>query len=197
MTVRGFGTQFNELLSNGRPIASGNGQNFDFSALGAEYVGEVDVHKTPDFALSSGAIGASIDIKSPKPFDHPRLQARAFASGTDYQKDGGVTPAFGALIQRYLRRRHDRRPGRGRLHDQTHRGRPFRHRGLERWILNSWRYRRQYPPVRMTPTARVHDTGQYHAELVPPGPGHVPRAHRLDGAKTDGWPCSGTPPITC
>ena len=36
VTVRGFGDQFNELLSNGRPIASGNGQNFDFSALGAE-----------------------------------------------------------------------------------------------------------------------------------------------------------------
>jgi iron complex outermembrane receptor protein len=98
VTVRGFGTQFNELLSNGRPIASGNGQNFDFSALGAEYVGEVDVHKTPDFSLSSGAIGASIDIKSPNPFDKPGLQARAFASGTDYQKDGGVTPAFGALF---------------------------------------------------------------------------------------------------
>jgi iron complex outermembrane recepter protein len=98
VTVRGFGTQFNELLSNGRPIASGNGQNFDFSALGAEYVGEVDVHKTPDFGLSTGAIGATIDIKSPNPFDHPGLQARAFGSGTDYQKDGGATPAFGALF---------------------------------------------------------------------------------------------------
>ena len=98
ITVRGFGTQFNEILSNGRQTASGNGQNFDFSALGAEYVGEVDVHKTPDFALSTGAIGATIDIKSPNPFDHPGLQARAFGSGTDYQKDGGVTPAFGALF---------------------------------------------------------------------------------------------------
>ena len=98
ITVRGFGTQFNELLSNGRPIASGNGQSFDFSALGAEYVGEVDVHKTPDFSLSSGAIGASIDVKSPNPFDHYGLQARAFGSGTDYQKDGGITPSFGGLI---------------------------------------------------------------------------------------------------
>jgi iron complex outermembrane recepter protein len=98
VTVRGFGTQFNELLSNGRPIASGNGQTFDFSALGAEYVGEVDVHKTPDFALSSGAIGGSIDIKSPNPFDHKGLQARSFASGTDYQNEGAVRPAFGALI---------------------------------------------------------------------------------------------------
>ena len=98
ITVRGFGTQFNELLSNGRPIASGNGQSFDFSALGAEYVGEVDVHKTPDFALSGGAIGASIDIKSPNPFDHYGLQARTFGSLTDYQRDGQGTPSFGALL---------------------------------------------------------------------------------------------------
>ncbi len=98
VTVRGFGTQFNEVLWGGRPIASGNGQNFDFSALGAEYIGELDVHKTPDFALSSGAIGASINIKSPVPFDKTGPQARAFASGNDYQRDGSVQPAFGALF---------------------------------------------------------------------------------------------------
>src|SRR5262249_52137644 len=79
-------------------VASGNGQNFDFAALGAEYVGELDIHKTPDFSLSSGAVGATINIKSPNPFDHIGPQARAFVSATDYPKDGGVTPAFGALF---------------------------------------------------------------------------------------------------
>jgi iron complex outermembrane receptor protein len=98
ITVRGFGTQFNEILTEGRQIASGNGQNFDFSALGAEYVGELDIHKTPDFALSGGAVGATINIKSPRPFDKPGLQARAFGSTTDYQNDGGFKPAFGALF---------------------------------------------------------------------------------------------------
>ncbi len=96
--VRGFGAQFNEVLWGGRPLASGNGQSFDFSALGAEYVGEVDIHKTPDLALSSGAIGASIDIRSPEPFDKEGVQARAFASGIDYQNDGSIQPAFGALL---------------------------------------------------------------------------------------------------
>src|SRR5882724_4917652 len=98
VTVRGFGTQFNEILTEGRQVASGNGQNFDFSALGAEYVGELDIHKTPDFSLSAGAVGATINIKSPRPFDHMGLQARAFGSLTNYQKDGGNTPAFGALF---------------------------------------------------------------------------------------------------
>jgi iron complex outermembrane recepter protein len=98
ITVRGFGTQFNEVLSEGRQVASGNGQNFDFSALGAEYVGELDIHKTPDFSLSAGAVGATINIKSPKPFDKPGPQARAFVSTTDYQLDGGFKPAWGALL---------------------------------------------------------------------------------------------------
>jgi iron complex outermembrane receptor protein len=98
ITVRGFGTQFNEILSEGRQVASGNGQTFDFSALGAEYVGELDIHKTPDYSLSAGAVGATINIKSPKPFDKPGMQARAFVSTNDSQKDGGFKPAFGALF---------------------------------------------------------------------------------------------------
>jgi len=98
ITVRGFGTQFNEVLTEGRQVASGNGQTFNFSALGAEYVGELDVHKTPDFALSAGAVGATINIKSPRPFDRIGPHARAFVSANDNPKDGGVTPAFGALF---------------------------------------------------------------------------------------------------
>jgi len=98
ITVRGFGTQFNEVLIEGRPVASGNGQTFDFAALGAEYVGELDILKSPDFSLSTGAVGATINIKSPRPFDKPGLQARAFGSATDYQMDGGVRPAFGAFV---------------------------------------------------------------------------------------------------
>ena len=98
ITVRGFGTQFNEALVEGRQVASGAGQSFDFSTLGAEYVGEVDVLKTPDYSLSAGAIGATINVKFPNPFDHEGFQARAFGSATDYTNDGGVRPAFGALV---------------------------------------------------------------------------------------------------
>jgi iron complex outermembrane receptor protein len=97
VTVRGFGDQFNELLLEGRPIASGNGQNFDFSTMSANYIGEIDIHKTPDFALSSGAVGATINVKFPNPFDNPGFHLQASVSGTDYQSDGGIRPAFGAL----------------------------------------------------------------------------------------------------
>jgi iron complex outermembrane recepter protein len=98
ITVRGFGTQFNEVLVEGRPVASGNGQTFDFAALGAEFVGELDILKSPDFSLSTGAVGATINIKSPLPFDKPGLQARGLVSGTDNQMDGAVRPALAAFV---------------------------------------------------------------------------------------------------
>jgi len=98
VTVRGFGGDFTETLVDGRPQASAAGRTFDFASVGADFVNEVDVHKTPDFSLSSGAVGATVNIKFPKPFDHPGLQARAFASTTDTSNDGSFRPAGGALF---------------------------------------------------------------------------------------------------
>jgi iron complex outermembrane receptor protein len=100
VTVRGFGPEFSETLIDGRPVAGGNtsGRSIDFSSIGAEFVGEIDVHKTPDFSLSSGDIGATLNIKYPRPFDHPGMQARAFGSENDSTLDGGIRPAFGALF---------------------------------------------------------------------------------------------------
>jgi iron complex outermembrane receptor protein len=98
ITVRGFGGDFNETLIDGRPMASALGRAFDYASVGADFVSELDVLKTPDYSLSSGAIGATVNIKFPKPFDHPGLQARVSAATTDYQNDGQFTPAFGALF---------------------------------------------------------------------------------------------------
>src|SRR5579875_2663394 len=98
INVRGFGGQFNEVLIEGRPIASGNGQTFNFGDFSAVYVGEVDVHKTPDMSLSSGSIASTINIKFPNPFDHPGAHAQLFAQETDALMDGGMRPGFGALL---------------------------------------------------------------------------------------------------
>jgi TonB-dependent receptor len=98
ITVRGFGGDFSETLVDGRPQASAVGRTFDFASVGADFVNEVDVLKTPDFNLSSGAVGATVNLKFPKPFDHPGLQARVTGSMTDTTNDGGFRPAFGALI---------------------------------------------------------------------------------------------------
>ena len=99
ITVRGFGPAFNETLFDGRQISTGTGnRGFDFSTVGADFVGEVDVLKTPDAALSSGAIGATINIQYPKPFDHPGLRLAASASGSINDDEGKIEPAMGVLF---------------------------------------------------------------------------------------------------
>ncbi len=81
VNVRGFGGSFNEVLIEGRPIASGNGQTFDFSDFSAVYVGEVDVHKTPDMSLSSGTVGATINVIVPESVRPSRRARPAVPAG--------------------------------------------------------------------------------------------------------------------
>jgi len=98
ITVRGFGGDFTETLIDGRPQAGAVGRTFNFESVGADFVTEVAVHKTPDFAISSGAVGATVNIRFPKPFDRRGLQARVFGSETETTNDGSFRPAFGALF---------------------------------------------------------------------------------------------------
>ncbi|HEY6452221.1 MAG TPA: TonB-dependent receptor [Steroidobacteraceae bacterium] len=99
ITVRGFGPTFNQTLYDGRqvPTATGN-RGFDFAAVSSDFVGQVDVLKTPDSTLSSGAIGATINIKFPKPFDHPGLQMAGSASASDSTGADKATPNVGLLL---------------------------------------------------------------------------------------------------
>ena len=98
ITVRGFGPSFNETLFGGRRAASGIGRDFDFSAIGADFVSEVDVLKTPDATLSAGAIGATVNVKFPLPFDHPGFRAVGSISATASPEQGNVTPNVKALL---------------------------------------------------------------------------------------------------
>ena len=100
ITIDGLGGDFVETLVDGRPQATVENQSrqFNFASLGADYVGEVDVEKSPDFSLSSGDAGGTVNIKLPKPFDHPGLQMHALGSASLNERDGQPTPDVGALI---------------------------------------------------------------------------------------------------
>lgn len=98
VNVNGFGGNFDTVLVDGRQIASGNGQTFNFAGIGAMYVGQIDVLKTPDMAVSSGNIGSVINVKMLDPFDNPGMHVDMNVGGTDYTMDGGVRPAVGALF---------------------------------------------------------------------------------------------------
>ena len=105
IAVRGFGPSFNTTLYDGRQMPTALGRNtrgdssrgFDFSAVGADFVGQVDIMKTPDATLSTGAIGATVNVKFPKPLDRPGL--RVVASGsTSYAPDEDKATPNGGLL---------------------------------------------------------------------------------------------------
>ena len=99
MTVRGFGPAFNETLFDGRVIPSAiGGRSFDFSGLSADMVSALEVYKSPDPGLSAGAIGATVNVKYPKPFDYPGLKVAAAVSSSYVPDDGRFTPNGNFLV---------------------------------------------------------------------------------------------------
>ncbi|MFZ0268857.1 TonB-dependent receptor, partial [Caulobacter sp.] len=85
VTVRGFGGGFNLVTLNGRTMpsanvatvggdasadfASGTSRSFDFSNLASEGVSALEVYKTGRAGIPSGGIGATINVKTRRPFD--------------------------------------------------------------------------------------------------------------------------------
>ena len=99
ITVRGFGGDFNETLIDGRRISTATGgRSVDFSSVGADFVGQLAVLKTPDVSLSSSSIGATVNISYPKPFDSPGTRVALSAAGSIQDDAGKIVPTVGALF---------------------------------------------------------------------------------------------------
>ncbi|MDY1010368.1 TonB-dependent receptor [Sphingomonas sp. CFBP9019] len=99
ITVRGFGGDFNTTLFDGRRVATATGgRQIDFSALSADFIGQLSVLKTPDVSLASSSIGATVDVAFPKPFDHSGLRLATTVSGSLQDRAGRVVPTAGLLI---------------------------------------------------------------------------------------------------
>jgi len=99
VTVRGFGGDFNDTLVDGRHVSTATGgRDVDFTTLGADFIGQVNVLKTPDVELSTSAIGATINILLPKPFDYSGFRIAATAGGTEQSRSKHITPRLGLLI---------------------------------------------------------------------------------------------------
>src|SRR3990170_4847664 len=70
VTVRGFGPEFNTVLLNGRTFASDNeGREFSFDLLAAELIVGADIYKSAQASVPDGGIGATMNIKTPRPLD--------------------------------------------------------------------------------------------------------------------------------
>jgi len=100
VTVRGFGPEFNTVLMDGDLMPSRNtGREFNFNDLSADFIGAVDVYKTRALDLPSGGIGATIDIRSPQPFDYPgNVTAVTIAATVDNGTSARAEPIIGAMV---------------------------------------------------------------------------------------------------
>ena len=99
VTVRGFGGGFNDTLYDGRHISTATGgRDVDFTTVGSDFVGQLNVYKTPDVTLSTSAIGATIDVQLPKPMDRPGFHATLAGSGALQSRDKHAEPSAGVLF---------------------------------------------------------------------------------------------------
>ncbi|MEM1262046.1 MAG: TonB-dependent receptor [Pseudomonadota bacterium] len=99
VTVRGLGPQFNTVLVNGRQIATdSSGREFNFDVLSADLITGADVYKSSRANLQEGGIGATINVKTAKPFDNPGFQLAFSAKGMYETLSEETAPSAAVLI---------------------------------------------------------------------------------------------------
>ncbi|WP_041522688.1 TonB-dependent receptor [Gilvimarinus agarilyticus] len=108
VSVRGFGPAFNMVTMNGRQMpnstaldSEGVNRSFNFKEIAAESVSGVEVYKSGRANVTSGGIGATINIKTARPFDYDGFTAAGSVKGMmDLSNEEGddVTPEVSAMI---------------------------------------------------------------------------------------------------
>jgi TonB-dependent receptor len=99
ISVRGFGPQFNLVTVNGRQMASERaGREFSFDTLAAELIAGADIFKTSNAANQEGGIGATINLRTAKPFDMDGFNAFGSVKGTYDSLSEETTPVFSGLV---------------------------------------------------------------------------------------------------
>lgn len=110
ITVRGLGAQFTRVRINGMEgtaqtgssdiYGAGNsGRSFDFNVFPTEIFSELTVRKTPSADVEEGSLGATVDLKAPRPFDSSKQFAASFtARGTYSELSKTVDPRLSGLI---------------------------------------------------------------------------------------------------
>ncbi|PTT75958.1 TonB-dependent receptor, partial [Pseudomonas sp. HMWF010] len=86
-----FGPSFNNVLVNGRTLATENaGRQFSFDLLAAELISGADIYKSNNATLQEGGIGSTINVKTARPFDIRGSKA-ILSAKADYEDLSGKT----------------------------------------------------------------------------------------------------------
>ena len=114
IVVRGLGAQFTRVRINGmEALATGGGEDintstgnsgvnrgrgFDFNVFASELFQQLTVHKSNSADVEEGSLGATVDMHTAHPFDHPGFVFTASAQAQYQQVADNATPRVAALI---------------------------------------------------------------------------------------------------
>ncbi|RZM24927.1 MAG: hypothetical protein EOP67_45705, partial [Sphingomonas sp.] len=114
ISVRGLGAQFTRVRINGMEGVSqvsgsdirggvATGRSFDFVTFPTEIFSSLSVRKTLSADVEEGSLGATVDLRAPKPFDQKKdfiFSGTARGIYNDIRKD--VDPRLSALVSKKL-----------------------------------------------------------------------------------------------
>jgi len=107
LTVRGLGPQFTRVRINGMEAMSSTGgtdasgganrnRQFDFNVFASELFNSITARKTASADVEEGSLGATVDLRTARPFDFPGFKMVAAAKGAynDLNKDFDPRASF-------------------------------------------------------------------------------------------------------
>lgn len=109
ISVRGLGPDFTRVRINGLEAltttggtdssgGSNRGRGFDFNIFASELFNQITVHKTAAAELEEGSLGATVDLRTARPFDYGGFTAVASAQGSYSDLSETADPRAAAMI---------------------------------------------------------------------------------------------------
>ncbi len=117
ITVRGLGAQFTRVLINGieaqatvgsQDVSTSNpgngaggtnrGRGFDFNVFASDLFSGLTVHKSNSASMEEGSLGATVELRTARPFDHQGFVFTTSAQAGYQDLAGSVNPRVAALI---------------------------------------------------------------------------------------------------
>jgi iron complex outermembrane receptor protein len=112
ISVRGLGPGFTRVRVNGMEAAAqtgssdiygagNNGRSFDFNVFPTEIFSELAVRKTPSADVEEGSLGATVDLRAPRPFDYDDSQVFSITTRGIYNTvSGDIDPRASLLASK-------------------------------------------------------------------------------------------------
>ncbi|QKX16977.1 TonB-dependent receptor [Microbulbifer sp. YPW1] len=106
ITVRGLNSTFTRVQINGmqaQSLAAGSGgvqtsRGFDFNVFASELFNRLDVYKSTSAELEEGSLGATVALRTARPFDYDPVTVVANVQGSYNDGSEEFTPRTSALV---------------------------------------------------------------------------------------------------